>query len=228
VKWSGVVPLLVAIALVAANRRSHRAIALSLDVVPFLVYVAAYLAFWIAHGPDVLAFVHLQVHMLTTQLGTTGPNPLASSPASWPLLLDPLVAYPTATGRIPPGATRIVAVGNPVLWWALLLAVPAQLWAALRRRETAARIAVLGYLSVWAPWLLFGRTEYLYYMTPAVPFMAVGLVAAIRALGPLNSRVGIAVGALAGAAAIALAPVWLGLPASERWYDAIRLLPGRW
>jgi hypothetical protein len=35
----------------------------------------------------------------------------------------------------------------------------------------------------------------------------------------------VALASLAGAGAIAFAPVWLGIDVSARWYDAIRLLP---
>ena len=226
VKWSGAFPLVLAGGILAANRRPIRAIAVSFVAVPLLVYVASYVPFWITHGPDVVAFVRLQGHMLARQLGTTSPNPLASSPLSWPPMLEPLVAYPSSIGPIDPGAVRIVAVGNPALWWGFLTAVPLVVWSALRRADRAARLALLGYLSLWAPWLLFGRTEYLYYMTPAVPFMAIGLAAALRSLGRAGTRVGLGVAALAGVGAVAFAPVWLGLHAPAGWYEAIRLLPG--
>jgi dolichyl-phosphate-mannose--protein O-mannosyl transferase len=227
-KWSGGFALAAAVAITAVNRRPRRAIVLSLVAVPAAVYLLAYFPFWLAHGPDVLAFVRLQGHMLSRQLGTTSPNPLASSPLSWPPMLKPLVAYPVTTAPIPPGVVRIVAVGNPALWWGFLAGLGALAWAAVRDADRGARIAVLGYLSLWAPWLAFGRTEYFFYMTPAVPFMAIGLVAAIRTSPSGRRGIAVASGSLAAAAAIAFVPVWLGLQVSERWYDAIRLLPGWW
>jgi dolichyl-phosphate-mannose-protein mannosyltransferase len=225
VKWSGAFALVVAVAMLAAAGVPARRLALSLVVVPLAVYAAAYVPFWVAHGPDVAAWVRLQSHMLSRQLGTTSPNPLASSPLSWPPMLRPLTAFPNATGPIPAGAARIVAVGNPVLWWGFLLAAPLLVALAVRGRDRGARVAAAGYLSMWAPWLLFGRTEYLYYLTPAVPFMAIALVSAIRALGRARVTVAVATAVAAVGAAVAFAPVWLGLHAPAAWYDAIRLLP---
>jgi dolichyl-phosphate-mannose--protein O-mannosyl transferase len=224
-KWSGAFALAAAVAILVVNRRPSRAIVLSLVVVPAAVYLLAYFPFWLAHGPDVIDFVRLQGHMLARQLGTTSANPLASSPLSWPPMLEPLVAYPTTTAPIPRGAVRIVAVGNPVLWWGFLAGLGPLIWAAVRQADRGARIAMASYLSLWAPWLVFGRTEYFFYMTPAVPFMAIGLVAAIRTLPSMRRGIAVALASLAGAGAIAFAPVWLGIDVSARWYDAIRLLP---
>jgi hypothetical protein len=62
--------------------------------------------------------------------------------------------------------------------------------------------------------------RHLFHMLPAVPFMALGLVAAARSLrAPRDRRLG--VGAAAAAAA-AYAPVWLYLTAPDDW---LRLLP---
>jgi dolichyl-phosphate-mannose-protein mannosyltransferase len=76
------------------------------------------------------------------------------------------------------------------------------------------------------PWLLFGRTEYFYYMTPAVPFMALAMVSAIRSMPSHGARVGRGVAAAAVVSAAAFAPVWLGIAVPAWWFRAIAWLPG--
>jgi dolichyl-phosphate-mannose-protein mannosyltransferase len=225
-KWSGAFPLLVAIAIVVAHRRRLAAPALSLIAVPVGVYCVVYFPYWLAYGPDILGFVRLQGHMLARQLGTVSPNPLASSPWTWPPMLHPLRAFPSAMGSVPPTAPRIETVGNPVLWWGFLASLPLVAVSAIRRRDLAARVAVAGYVSLWMPWLLFGRTEYFYYMTPAVPFMALAVVSAIRSMPSHGARVGRGVAAAAVVSAAAFAPVWLGLAVPAWWFRAIAWLPG--
>jgi dolichyl-phosphate-mannose-protein mannosyltransferase len=225
-KWSAAFPLAVAFAFVVAYRRELTAPALSLVAVPVAVYAAAYFPYWLAYGPDLLGFVRLQGHMLARQLGTMSPNPLASSPWTWPPMLHPLRAFPSAMGSVPPTAPRIETIGNPVLWWGFLASLPFVVVSAIRHGDVAARVTVVGYVSLWMPWLLFGRTEYFYYMTPAVPFMALAMVSAIRSMPSHGARVGRGVAAAAVVSAAAFAPVWLGIAVPAWWFRAIAWLPG--
>ena len=74
-------------------------------------------------------------------------------------------------------------------------------------------IVILGtYLALFVPWLFLGRTQFLFYLLPAVPFMCLGVVAALRALPRrIRFRSATAFATLVVAAAAAYLPVWLGL-----------------
>ena len=36
-----------------------------------------------------------------------------------------------------------------------------------------------GYAAMYVPWLFVGRTQFIFYMLPAVPFMCLGVVAVL-------------------------------------------------
>jgi dolichyl-phosphate-mannose--protein O-mannosyl transferase len=135
---------------------------------------------------------------------------------SWPFLTHPIRYYPAPGPRVGPAGGEIWLIGNPVLWWGFLAAIPVLLAKATRRRWK--EIVILGsYLALFAPWMFLGRKQFLFYMLPAVPFMCLGVVAALHALPRrLRLRCATAFAALACAAAAAYLPVWLGL--SVEWF----------
>jgi dolichyl-phosphate-mannose-protein mannosyltransferase len=70
---------------------------------------------------------------------------------------------------------HILGMGNPAIWWLALLAYPLLFFFAFYRLEwPAAAISVL-LLAQYLPWLVASRPLFLFYMTPVVPFMALGL-----------------------------------------------------
>jgi dolichyl-phosphate-mannose--protein O-mannosyl transferase len=80
---------------------------------------------------------------------------------------------------------------------------------------------------MYLPWLVFSRASFLFYIVPCLPFMALGIVAALRSIrGSFRTpaTIALAVGDLACAAA--LMPVWLGLDGSLSIVRALHLLPG--
>jgi dolichyl-phosphate-mannose--protein O-mannosyl transferase len=217
-KWSGLFALVIVAAVCAQaiprDGRRVRTLVASFVVVPVLVYVATYAVWFLQNGPDVPRFVALQWHMLMHQLHHVSAQPENSSALSWPFLAHPIQYYPAPSPPFPPPLApgrQIWLVGNPVLWWGFLAAFPVLVAKAARRRWK--EIVILGsYLALFLPWVFLGRTQFLSYMLPAVPFMCLGVVAGLRALPRgTQRRAAIAFAALACAAAAAYLPVWLGL-----------------
>jgi dolichyl-phosphate-mannose--protein O-mannosyl transferase len=107
---------------------------------------------------------------------------------------------------------EVLGVGNPAIWWLGLLAFPAALWFALRHRDWRAG-AVLGfYLVQYLPWLFVLRPNFLFYMTPAVPFLCLTLTYVVwRLSANMYLRwLPAVVGVLALAAFAFFYPVWTG------------------
>jgi dolichyl-phosphate-mannose--protein O-mannosyl transferase len=108
----------------------------------------------------------------------------------------------------------VVAMGNPLLWWASVAAlVAAPVVAIARGRTTLLGPAVL-VAAVYFPWFAATRTSFLFYMTPVAPFLAILVAAALAAavgearFGRFERRVAFLLGAVAFAgAAIAWYPV---------------------
>jgi dolichyl-phosphate-mannose-protein mannosyltransferase len=142
--------------------------------------------------------------MLRFQWHHLRPHPEASLPITWPLLAHP-VRYLSEEAL----SRQLLLVGNPVLWWGFLAALPFLVYRVARRRTWQEVVVLAGYGLLYGPWLVVPRTRFLFFMLPAVPFTALGLVAVLRS----------------APAAVACGPVWLYLPAPDRWLQLLPLVP---
>jgi dolichyl-phosphate-mannose-protein mannosyltransferase len=231
VKWSAL-PAIVftAVALIAASperRRASLAVGALLCAVPALIYMVSYASFWRRHGVDLDRWLRLQTSMLRFHNGDVPAHPYASFSLGWLLLRRPVAYFYDARGE---QVRHIVALGNPLLWWGFVAAIPLLIRAWLRRRERAADVIVLALAGIYLPWLLVRRTSFLYYLTPLVPFMAVGVAWALQRLSTSSLRRPIRVGAVTtyiGAAFVAsalLLPVWVGMPIDYDHWRRLMLL----
>lgn len=203
-----------------------------LIVVPLVIYVLSFARFFVENqAGSVLSdplgvafeFVRLQANTAKYHLEVHQQHPYMSSPASWPLMARPIAFWYEDYGDGTRG--HILAVGNPVLWWGFLAAAPALLGLILARRRWQDLVVALGYLAQYLPWFVFSRTAFFYYMLPAVPFMALGIVAVCSALPP---RLRVAVMWGTGVASVgvgaAMYPIWAGMRIPEAVWDRLILL----
>jgi dolichyl-phosphate-mannose-protein mannosyltransferase len=204
-----------------STRQRALNVAVSLLVAPVAVYVASYAMFFVQHGPAVGEFVSLQAAMLHHQWIHSHVQVENSAPISWPLLAHPIrYAWDQAATR------EVVLVGNPLLWWGFLAALPLLVYRVARYRSWQEMVVLGGYVLLYGPWLVIPRTQFLFYMVPAVPFMALGLVAVLRSLpSPGARRLGVGTGVAAVLAAAAYAPVWLYLSVPVGWLRFLPLIP---
>jgi len=107
-------------------------------------------------------------------------HPYSSSVLSWPLMLRPIAYWQD----FPPKGDVVATIwggGNPAIWWGALTAVfiVAAQWLERRGRVRAfIWIGYFGYLIIWIPNAIVGRTLFLYHYMPAVylGFLALALV----------------------------------------------------
>jgi dolichyl-phosphate-mannose-protein mannosyltransferase len=227
--------------LVHALRRNWLALVVSFGVVPALIYAATYgprvdgsviAAPW-ARGSWVRGFAReqrdmLQFHRSSAEiryLGST--NPFASPAWSWPLVRRPMIYY--SEPRTTAGRETVMAMGSPFVWWTALACL-ATLAAGLVRRRTsdAAIVAVAGFTAMYGPLLLVSAARsatFLYYMLPAVPFMCLGVAAAVvRLEAPWARRAMLGVSAIAAAGFAFFYPVLTAQPltadslAARQWF----------
>lgn len=196
-----------------------------LILVPIVVYVASYTG---RMPGELLAlpwdpasvwngiWTH-QRAMLDFHTGLGGEHPYQSPPWSWPLLRRPVALWFDDAG----GTYRhIMAVGNPLTWWAGMAAVAgmAVTWARsgwrLRRPEPVL-LAAAG--ATYLPWMILSgdRSQtFLWYLLPTVPFVcaALGVVAA-WAWARTSTRVAAAVSGVVVVASFGFfLPVLIGMP----------------
>lgn len=209
-KWSGVLLLVVALVIAAGEEVSrHResstrhpaavalgALAFGYVLVPVAVYCLSYTGRvggallsppWGA-GSWVRNFLHLQKSMLTNNLGFAGLHPYESPAWSWPLLKRPVLYFISGDGR-----RRILALGNPLLWWPGLAAIVHMVWRLVSRRGSirCEGVIVLGLAAVYGPWLVLTRVRsfvFLYYFLPAVPFLCLAVARSLQSLGMRGAR----------------------------------------
>jgi dolichyl-phosphate-mannose-protein mannosyltransferase len=114
-------------------------------------------------------------------------HPYESHAWTWPLMSRPIVYYwescPESRATDPAAepcvvdegnAAEIIALGNPALWWPALLAL-VPLGAGLLRRDRRAGFILAFWIVQYAPWVAVDRPLFFFYMTPVIPFMALGV-----------------------------------------------------
>ncbi len=240
VKWSAVftLPVVLGELLVLEHRLAApgkprwkgygRALGLTV-LLPSVVYLAAFVPTFITRS-DALppsSFVENQKDILGFHEGLKPHNPYAVPAYNWLLQTEPAALYNQRcqprqgpTSRICPIAdhrteVRVLAVANPVGWWAALVAGVVLLglvaWSA---RWRALLLLLLG-LSQWVPWLLISRPPYSFYETGLIPLVALWVPAVLVELPRRWSA------ALAGLLCLAVAgmfvflyPLWTAVPLS--------------
>lgn len=156
-------------------------------LVPAVVYLASYVG-WFAHfGWDLGEWARLQGAIASYHEGLRTIDPATGEPVhgylspawQWLLLWRPTFyfgVYGDAVRRV------IYANGNPVIFWASLLAIPYTAFVWWRHRDWRAGFVVVAIASQYLPWFLIARPRFFFYVTPIVPFLVLADVFAIRRL----------------------------------------------
>lgn len=174
----------------------------ALVLVPGVLYVASY-AGWFANYPETRvgrdacpdaqacdagalavarAWLGEQRQIAGFHERLEAPHPYRSTADEWLLLRRPVAYHYESCGPTDEGCTipngrvgHIVGLGNPVVWWLGLLVYPALVWFGVRHRDWRAW-ALLAFLAgQYVPWLVAQRPLFMFYLTPFVPFLTVGL-----------------------------------------------------
>ncbi|MCH9816686.1 MAG: phospholipid carrier-dependent glycosyltransferase [Actinomycetia bacterium] len=73
-------------------------------------------------------------------------------------------------------AQEVIALGNPVIWWAAILAMLHQGWRWFAARDWRSGAVLLGVAAGWVPWLFYSeRTIFAFYSVVFLPFMIAAL-----------------------------------------------------
>ena len=113
------------------------------------------------------------------------PHPYQSHPAGWLLLARPVAFYfPSDIGlgrygcEVDSCAREVLAVGTPAVWWGFVVASSLLVWLWLAKRDWRPAAVLVMVATAIVPWIrddLDGRTMFLFYALPGVPFMCLGL-----------------------------------------------------
>ncbi|HXF57445.1 MAG TPA: phospholipid carrier-dependent glycosyltransferase [Actinomycetota bacterium] len=157
---------------------------LSFVVVPLAVYLGSYGAWLADHGFSLRAWWELQGRMASFSIHLRAPHPYQSRPWTWLLLKRPVAYFYQCRPEGAPDcrSAEIIGIGNPVVFWGSLLALPFTAVAWARRRDWRAGVPLTGFAAQYFPWYLAARTQFLFYMTPVTPFLVLADTYAVRAL----------------------------------------------
>ncbi len=125
-----------------------------------------------------LNFADLHDRVADYHLHLTATHPYQSKAWTWPLVLRPVAYfYEGAAGR----SSEIIGMANVVTWYAALVAL---VWLAVRslRSWRPEGVILAAFAAQYVPWLAVSRPLFFFYMTPAVPFLMIGLAAGLNAL----------------------------------------------
>lgn len=131
--------------------------------------------------PDWLrSLIHYHDQQLTFHTELDEEHAYASKAWTWPLQIRPTsFFYETPEGCGSEScASEVLALGNPIIWWAGVLAIVFQVWEFITKRTWTAAAVLTGFFAGWLPWLLFpDRTTFAFYAVAFIPFtiMAIGL-----------------------------------------------------
>lgn len=124
---------------------------------------------------------------------------------------------------------EVLGIGNPAIWWMALVGYPFLIGLAWQRRDWAAWTIIAFLFGQALPYLASPRPVFLFYMTPAVPFIALSLAyLAERALERPGTRwVPAAIAVLAVAGLLFWFPLFTAIEIPRSAWDArIWIRPG--
>lgn len=255
VKWSAVPALLAAVILAVAWERTRRKAAgrarpllhavreegiwiyVAFALVPLAVYLLPWIPWLADRGFDLTELVRhhgqmAEYHFGLETLKANGEpiHPYMSQAWTWLLLTRPVAYFWQGE---PNCCAEIIGIGNPALFWGALLVIPYLALSWVSRKEWQAGAILVPVVVQLLPWFLIGRPQFLFYMTPITPFLALGMVYPLRDLlrSTLDKRLAVAGAALVVGVCVAMFAFFLPVLAAghltyEQWQT--RMWFGGW
>lgn len=151
-------------------------------VIPVIIYWVAYIPCKVWRDGWSISNVIEQIeYMYHYHVNLKATHPYQSSWYQWILDIRPIWYYGRASSD---GLYHSIACfSNPLLCWAGFLAVPYTIFCAFKKKDPAAWVISVGYLTALIPWVsLVKRCVFAYHFYPSSLFMIMALVYAIRDL----------------------------------------------
>ena len=158
---------------------------LLLLVIPLLIYLASYGQFWI-QGHSIKQFIDLHKQIWWYQNTRNLKHSYATTPLycvpegldgvkTWcPWILDVRPVY-FSYEQYGEKAGYIYALGNPLIFWAGVVAVSYLIGKLFEERKKEYVLILLGYFIFWLPWIFAPRILFLHHYLPSIPFLSIAL-----------------------------------------------------
>jgi dolichyl-phosphate-mannose-protein mannosyltransferase len=132
---------------------------------------------------------HKQAYQFHT--GLNSPHDYQSWPWQWLLMGRPVAFFwetnhPCGSARC---ASEVLLLGTPLLWWSFIPALAGLVWFGIARRDRMAAAIGIMIAAGLLPWFWYhydgGRTMFVFYALPAMPFLVLAVVYVFGAIiGP--------------------------------------------
>ncbi len=179
---------------------------------------------WIPESLRSLWHYHAEAWSFHTNLDSD--HSYEANPWGWVVQARPTSFFyesPTGVCGADKCSQEVLALGNPLIWWAATAALFHQAWRWIAARDWRSGAVLCGFAAGWVPWLFFeNRTIFSFYSIVFLPFMVMALAMSLGSiLGPAKApghrrMIGsVAVGTflvLTIAASWFLYPIWTGEP----------------
>ena len=172
------------------------------------------------------ALWHYHVEIYAFHVSLAADHSYAASPWGWFVQARPTSMYYESYSLGPECgydkcSAAVVALGNPVIWWAGTLALFHQVFRSVLVRDWRSSAVVVAVLAGWLPWLRYqDRTTFSFYSVVVVPFVIMALTLSLgRMLSGSGASARRRATGIVGVAAVLLAtvlvagwmyPVWTG------------------
>jgi dolichyl-phosphate-mannose--protein O-mannosyl transferase len=142
---------------------------------------------WIPTSLQSLWHYHTEIYNFHINLSAS--HSYAAKAYTWPFMLRPTAFFwrDKDSGCLFDNATsdcvsNITALGNPIIWWAAVLATSVLAASWFRTRDKTTTLLALGIFAGYLPWLLLpNRTMFEFYVVAFSPWVILILTAGLRA-----------------------------------------------
>jgi dolichyl-phosphate-mannose--protein O-mannosyl transferase len=184
---------------------------------------------------------HYHQEALNFHVNLHTPHSYASNPLTWLLLYRPTSFFYEGAANGEAGCTfsegcssAITALGNPVIWYAALIALVLLVIRYFKHRESVPGLILLGIAAGYLPWLVFmNRTVFQFYAITFLPWLMLALTFILKnwlqgKAAELRQKAEqrlLIFFALATAVSIYFYPIWTGLQVSYWFWSAHMWIP---
>lgn len=144
-------------------------------VIPGIIYYLSYVPLMLSESTGPSFFWSNQGSMYHYHSTLEATHSYSSPWWKWPLDLKPLYLYSPNRNFVPEGTSMgITTFGNPFVWW---MSIPMLIWGIYQickkrtKVEPGILLSVIGFFSLYAPWMLISRTAFIYHFFPCVIFV---------------------------------------------------------
>ncbi len=144
-------------------------------LIPAVIYFLSYIPAMMTESTGLSFFFTNQKSMYDYHSSLEAGHSYSSTWLQWLFDYKPLYAYSPNRDFVPEGMSMgITSFGNPAIWW---MTIPAlvfgilRLWKTKRQPDLGLLTAVVGFFSLYAPWIFVTRTAFIYHFFPCVIFV---------------------------------------------------------